>query len=67
MSALEQALKILKGGSQNDEIVSAVVMQSLASEMQIANSITSRITNKLVSDVIDEVFRIKRRHKVIHI
>jgi hypothetical protein len=67
MSAIEQALRILKGGSQSDEIVQTVVMQSLSSEMQIANSITSRITNKLVSDVIDEVFKIKRRHKVTHV
>jgi len=67
MSALEQALKILKGGSQSDEIVQTVIMQSLSSEMQMANSITSRITNKLVTDVIDQVFSIKRRHKVLHV
>jgi hypothetical protein len=68
-SPVDQLLKVLRGGPSGDsqEMMQALGMQALMSEMQMANSITSRITNKLVSDVIDEVFSMKRRHKVTHV
>jgi hypothetical protein len=60
---------MLKGGSSGEsaDLMQALGMQALMGEMQTAASITSRITNKLVADVIDEIFSIKRRHKVTHV
>ena len=69
MSAVDQILKMIRGSSSSEsaDIMQALGMQALMGEMQMASSITSRITNKLVSDVIDDVFSLKRRHKVTHV
>ena len=64
MSAIDQILKLIRGSSSSE---GADIMQALMGEMQMASSITSRITNKRVSDVIDDVFSLKRRHKVTHV
>ena len=67
MSLEELAKQLVALQKPQRNLGQELAIQNFQAKLSLANSITSRITNKLVQDVIDQVFEIPHRHKVVDI
>jgi hypothetical protein len=66
---IDQILKAItqKEGTESNQTLKLLGVQALMGMVQTSTTVTSRVSNKLLNELIDEMFSIKNRHKVLHV